>query len=259
VRTFHTGDLGRYGPDGLVLLDGRADRQVSVDGHRVELGEIDAIAARHPLVRQAIASFTAGPIGPVLTLLVTASGPLRDGELRAFLRQQLPAHAVPASVQVVGDFRLGPTGKVVTTDPVPAGEPAPAGPAAPVDPATPGDPAAPLTEGERALAAIEDTIREVLGRTIGPDENFFDAGLTSLSLVQLHEVSTRELSIALPVTAMFAHPNLRALRRFLSGSGGPGAAEVTVPNPTADPGRLRRIGSARRELRKRIRSESEPR
>lgn len=241
VRTFRTGDVGRYGTDGLVMLGGRADRQVSVDGHRVELGEIEAVALRHPLVRQAVASLTAGAIGPMLTLHVTASGPLPDGDLRTFLRQQLPAHAVPAAVQVVGDFRLGPTGKVVLTDPVPA------------------DPAAPLTEGERALAAIEDTIRDVLGRSIGPDENFFDAGLTSLALVQLHEVSTGELSTALPVTAMFAYPNLRALRRYLSGSGAPGTAEVAPPTLTADPSRVRRIGSARRELRRRIRSESEQR
>ena len=266
VRTFRTGDLGRYGPDGLVRLDGRADRQVSIDGHRIELGEIEASALRHPLVRQAVASLTVGAIGPMLTLQVTASGPLQDGDLRTFLRVLLPAHAVPVSVHVVGEFRLGPTGKVLPADP-PAGVPgstaggsdgtagAPPGgigDSAPVGSTAPST--GPLTEAERALVAIEDTIRGVLGRSIGPDENFFDAGLTSLALVQLHEVSTRELSTALPVTAMFAHPNLRALRRYLSG--GEVAAPAVANRPT-DAGQLRRIGSARRELRRRIRSESE--
>jgi hypothetical protein len=188
----------------------------------------------------------------MLTLQVTASGPLQEGDLRTFLRVLLPAHAVPVSVQVVGEFRLGPTGKVLPADPVPAGVPGSIGDSAPVGSTAPST--GPLTEAERALVAIEDTIRGVLGRSIGPDENFFDAGLTSLALVQLHEVSTRELSTALPVTAMFAHPNLRALRRYLSG--GEVAAPAVANRPT-DAGQLRRIGSARRELRRRIRSESE--
>lgn len=250
VRTFRTGDLGRYGADGLVRLDGRTDRQVSIDGYRIELGEVEATALRHPLVRQAIASLTHGAIGPLLTLRVTVSGPLRDSDLRTFLRDRIPAPAVPVSVQVVGEFRLGPTGKVLPCGPTlpsaPAGEPVGSRGAA--------GPGQPPPEPERALMAIEDTIRGVLGRSIGPDENFFDAGLTSLALVQLHEVSTRELPTALPVTALFAYPNLRALRRYLSGG------EVAVPaaaHRPADTGQLRRIGSARRELRRRIRSESE--
>ncbi|WP_320068798.1 non-ribosomal peptide synthetase [Micromonospora sp. RTGN7] len=251
VRTFRTGDLGRYGPDGSVWLDGRADRQVAIDGHRIELGEIEAGALRHPLVREALAAPAVRAIGPVLTLQVVTAGTLAEGELREFLRGLLPAYAVPVSVEVVDRLGVSRNGK-----PVPA-EPAGPPPADSADPADPEEPAASsgaaATDAERALTAIEETIRGVLGRPIGPDENFFDAGLTSLALVQLHEVSTRELATALPVTAMFAYPNLRAMRRYLSGGE---AAAPAVPVRSAG-GAVRRVGNARRELRKRIRSESE--
>jgi hypothetical protein len=100
--------------------------------------------------------------------------------------------------------------------------------------------------------AIERTMRGVLGRPIGRDENFFDAGLTSLALVHLHLESTRGLADPFPVTTMFAHPNLRALRRYLM-EGEPVAPPVA--DRTADGARLRQTGSARRELRKRLRSE----
>lgn len=112
----------------------------------------------------------------------------------------------------------------------------------------------PATQAQRVLQTVEFTIRAMLGRPIGPDENFFEAGLNSLALVRLHEVSTRELSIVVPVTVLFAHPNLRSLRRYLAGENAP----VTNPARSTDASQVRRIGRARRELRRRIRSESEP-
>lgn len=111
----------------------------------------------------------------------------------------------------------------------------------------------PHTAAEGAFHAIEVTIAVILGRSIGPDENFFEAGLTSLDLVRLHEVGTRQLTTELPVTAMFAYPNLRALRRHLAGDG-----TVVDLGGRAAASQTQRIGSARRELRKRNRSESEP-
>src|SRR5207249_2066560 len=34
-RTYRTGDLGRYLPDGAVSFHGRSDRQLKVRGHRI--------------------------------------------------------------------------------------------------------------------------------------------------------------------------------------------------------------------------------
>jgi hypothetical protein len=103
-----------------------------------------------------------------------------------------------------------------------------------------------------ALTAIERAICDVIGRSIGRDENYFDAGLTSLGLVRLHRASTRELADPFPVTVMFAYPNLRALHRYLV----EGETTPSAPERAGRASRLRGIGSARRELRQRIRTES---
>jgi len=54
-RLWRTGDQARWGSDGELEYLGRADRQVKVDGRRIELAGIEAVLARHPDVSQAAA------------------------------------------------------------------------------------------------------------------------------------------------------------------------------------------------------------
>src|SRR5262249_42751088 len=55
ARLYHTGDLGRFRPDGVIECLGRVDSQVKLRGFRIELGEIETILAQHPGVQQVIA------------------------------------------------------------------------------------------------------------------------------------------------------------------------------------------------------------
>ncbi|WP_433330214.1 acyl carrier protein [Spirillospora sp. CA-294931] len=93
---------------------------------------------------------------------------------------------------------------------------------------------------ERIGALIE----ELVGRRIAVGENFFEAGLTSLTLVRLHEAITERLDIDLPATALFTYPNLGALAAHLS--------EPSEPAPR-EPVRGGRTGGSRREVRARLR------
>ncbi|WP_336319935.1 amino acid adenylation domain-containing protein [Streptomyces lavendofoliae] len=47
-RLYRTGDFGRYTADGTIEFLGRRDGQVKINGHRVELGEIEATLSQHP-------------------------------------------------------------------------------------------------------------------------------------------------------------------------------------------------------------------
>ncbi|HLX08766.1 MAG TPA: amino acid adenylation domain-containing protein, partial [Thermoanaerobaculia bacterium] len=53
-RLYRTGDLGRWLPQGEIEFLGREDAQVKVQGHRVELGEIEAALLAHQQVRAAV-------------------------------------------------------------------------------------------------------------------------------------------------------------------------------------------------------------
>ncbi|HEY0602171.1 MAG TPA: amino acid adenylation domain-containing protein, partial [Herpetosiphonaceae bacterium] len=51
-RLYRTGDLARWRPDGTLDYLGRRDEQVKLRGFRIEIGEIEAVLAQHPAIRQ---------------------------------------------------------------------------------------------------------------------------------------------------------------------------------------------------------------
>jgi acyl-CoA synthetase (AMP-forming)/AMP-acid ligase II len=213
----HTGDLGRVGPDGLVYLDGRADRQVQLHGFRVELTAVESAAGRHPLVDHAVARLRTDNGHEALELDVSVSGPLDATEVIRYLRTALPPHAVPSVVRITGGTFLDHNNK----------------PAVAAEILMPGG--APAGEGPTEL--VMDAVRQVLGRTIPVDENFFDAGMTSLSVLRLCDALGRAVS----VTDLFEHTTVRALAGRLSHQPPAVARPATDPAPLAEAARRRRL------------------
>ncbi|WP_077191642.1 AMP-binding protein [Streptomyces lydicus] len=108
---YRTGD--RVGPagDGRSLVHlGRADQQVQVHGYRVELGEVEAALRALPGVRDAAVLPLATPGGLELTAAYTGAPGTAD-DLRAALRDRLPAYMVPATLTGLETFPLNPNGK----------------------------------------------------------------------------------------------------------------------------------------------------
>ncbi|MDH6626475.1 amino acid adenylation domain-containing protein [Streptomyces sp. LBL] len=197
-RLYRTGDLGRWRPGGAVDFLGRNDDQVKILGHRIELGEVRSVLATHDGLRDTVVIALPGPSGDLslVAYVVPADGaPCPDDEqLAAHCGQRLPHYMVPAVFVPVPLIPLNANGKLDRAAlPDPAASPRPAT----------GD--APLSIVEEAIGEIW---HEVLGRTAGPDDNFFRSGGNSILAIRLIAALQDEYEISLPVRVVFEHPTV---------------------------------------------------
>jgi amino acid adenylation domain-containing protein len=103
ARLYRTGDRARMLADGRLELLGRADRQVKVHGHRLELGEVEAALLAHPSIVDAAVALSGGS-DPHLRAYVVMDEPLDDEELRSFLGDRLPSYMLPSAFVPLDDL-----------------------------------------------------------------------------------------------------------------------------------------------------------
>ncbi|MEM7351561.1 MAG: amino acid adenylation domain-containing protein [Acidobacteriota bacterium] len=223
-RSYRTGDLGRFLPDGSAELAGRADRQIKIRGFRIEPAEVEARLAEHPLVDEARVELRDdAPGGHGLVAYVRAPSEVPNAaELRQHLSSLVPGYMVPVAYVVLESWPLDPRGKVDRS-----ALPPPTGAAA----TTVDSP--PRTPLEELLAGIWG---ELLGRSnISIGDSFFDLGGHSLLATQLVSRVRDALGVELPLRALFKQPTLEGLAAAIeSHRGSDQAAPPIEPGPRGD-------------------------
>jgi len=114
-RAFRTGDLVRLQPDGMLRHAGRADRQVKINGVRIEPAEIEAVLRAEPAVTDAavVVRREAGGITLLGFVVTTAEDePALLASLRQRLAAALPSTARPARLIVLDRLPTLPGGKI---------------------------------------------------------------------------------------------------------------------------------------------------
>jgi non-ribosomal peptide synthetase-like protein len=220
-RAYHSGDLVRADPRGLIFL-GRADDQVKLGGRRIELGEIDtALLALPDVVAAAAAVRTTAGGGEVLVgYLVPAPGSAGPDSrvARATLRTVLPAGLVPQLV-TVDALPLKTSGKVDRAA-LPWPGPGQSGPGQPD-----GEGAGPgaAVDADGTLGWLAGMWHELLGVPVERDADFFDLGGTSLATARL-VTRLRERYPEVSVADVYQTPRLTELAARLDELDGDRAA-----------------------------------
>lgn len=112
-RMYRTGDLGRLWADGTLEFCGRRDRQVKIDGQRVEIDEVEKVLAMHPDVIHAVVvhSETEGR-NPRLKGFWIARNPIGLESMRKFLDEKLPGYMVPSVLAELQEFPINANEKI---------------------------------------------------------------------------------------------------------------------------------------------------
>ena len=115
LRVYFTGDLARQTAAGVYVIVGRKDRQLKINGQRVEPIEIEGAIREMPGVLDvAVLPRTIGETTSLLGFVVAQPDARPDfiKGLRDMLRSRLPGYMIPARITLLDALPLLPGGKV---------------------------------------------------------------------------------------------------------------------------------------------------
>lgn len=212
-RMLLTGDLGRHRPEGILEVLGRRDRQIQVNGVRVEPAEVEAALLSHPRVRVCAVVAGHSPNGTARTLLAHVE--VADGidavELRRYLRSRLPSAMVPGVVRLSTCLPRLASGKVDLR----------------------GLPDAHPERGRKPDAVACTEVASAVTRYVAVElgvatpalsDDFFELGGDSLSAVRLLARLRERFGIELSLRDIFDHPTVGDLSGHIESVAGLGAA-----------------------------------
>ncbi|MEY4922115.1 MAG: hypothetical protein RLY17_832 [Pseudomonadota bacterium] len=183
-RGHRTGDLGKFDSQGEVVYLGRTDRQIKVNGVRIDPEEIEIALRTHPQISQALVRGFNEDDGStrLISYLVSPNAPVLTNEIRSFLCEKLPLSMIPSHFITVETLPKLPNGKLdFQRLPTPC----------PTRPALSYAYVQAANELEQELIEIW---QDVLGfRELGANDNFFDLGGSSLQAIQVRQIIRHRL------------------------------------------------------------------
>jgi hypothetical protein len=205
-RMYRTGDLVHRDPEGRLVYHGRSDEQVKLRGHRIELGEVEAVLCSCPGVRAAAVTVRAA--GTDRATLVAHLQPTDPDsapttqEVRRLAGRRLPEHSVPAEFRWMDALPLSLQGKVDKAR-LADGASRPAAPAGPE----------PATGLELEVGATVAGLLDV--EAVDFRESFFALGGNSLLAARLVARLMRTYQVDLPVAKWLSRPSVKGLAELI--------------------------------------------
>ncbi|GAA0193997.1 hypothetical protein GCM10009122_57140 [Fulvivirga kasyanovii] len=194
AKLYRTGDLGKMLSNGEIAYLGRIDSQVKVRGFRIELEDIESAINRHENVSEAVVVIKEADTDPQIVAYVIPKQHemTPEKELRQFLRKILPDYMVPTSIIKIDEFPLNHNGKLDKSK-LPW--------KVPVKNALATEDAIkvlsrPLS-GQQELIEIFRNCLSV--EEVNPEDDIFDLGATSLSLILITQEIKEKLGAEVPM------------------------------------------------------------
>ncbi|MBS2546767.1 non-ribosomal peptide synthetase [Catenulispora sp. NL8] len=207
-RLYRTGDVGFIDGDGLVHFLGRADHQVKIRGHRVELGEVEVALKSVPGIADAVVVVDDGDavskrlVGYLIGDPAAPTAPMTPDEIRASLAATLPEYMLPAAYVMLDRFPMTPNGKVDRLElkrrPV----------------------AVQGSDRTEARDAVEDSVLALWTQSLeaegfGVHDNYFLLGGNSLLALSLLTALEEAFDIKVDLSTLIQHPTVAGLSAWI--------------------------------------------
>lgn len=209
---YRTGDLVRWLPDGNLEFIGRVDKQVKINGIRIELNEIEMTIKENPLIRDVVVLERGKENEKSLVVFYSVIEKVEENTLVNALKNKLPSYMIPSAFVLVDEMPVTVNGKI----------------------------------DEKALFGIEEqqfkkggilkyslqgedsTLQKMLeiwmkilpNNAFGLHDSFFDAGGNSLSIIRLRNLINHTFQTQVSVQQLFVHHTLKQMSRLIDGEVG---------------------------------------
>ncbi|HVU95241.1 MAG TPA: amino acid adenylation domain-containing protein [Puia sp.] len=210
IPLYRSGDWAKWMPDGQLNFLGRRDEQVKINGHRIELAEVEAALLRLPGIANAAVLTVSEPapaatdeqlIPPYLLAVYQTRSNLNPATIREDLYALLPDYMIPRHFISLEALPLNANGKLdrkalaaaISAAVQPPGESAKKEAVTPI---------------EKALVG---TVNDLFpSRTVALSDNFFELGGDSIKAIVLAGL-LRKKGYDLPVRHILRYPDLNEM------------------------------------------------
>ncbi|MBE5806263.1 MAG: amino acid adenylation domain-containing protein [Clostridiales bacterium] len=197
---YKTGDLCRYGSNGVIEYIGRKDKQVKINGFRIELQEIEKNILQIPGINDALVKInTMNNNVSCLCAYLILEEEISEEEIKRALRKVLPEYMIPTQYVYMETFPITSNGKV-DKDKLPIYE------------EKENLFKSPKTEKEKILVEIIKQVIEI--EKVGVNQNFFNIGGDSIKAIQI-VARLGELGYELKVKDILTNPIINDMAKLI--------------------------------------------
>lgn len=200
---YKTGDIAKRSTDSLVEIMGRKDRQIKVNGIRIEPDDIRIHIMALEGVSDAVVLDHTDAGGDKYLVAYVVGENMDERQLKIQLSNVLPAYMVPAFIIILGQMPLTLNGKVDRK-------------ALPV-PVHVADHAAskPANAVEEKLAEIWSQVLKIEPAQVNVTESFFETGAHSLKLLLFINRVNKYYNVNIPIQEVLAKKTIQRISDYL--------------------------------------------
>lgn len=199
-KIYATGDVGLFYKSGKIKFLGRDDDQIKLNGYRIELSEIENTIIQNSSLKTVFADVRGTENNRKIYLYYLSNTDMSVEYFNTLTKQFLPDYMIPADFIRITEMPINPNGKIdkkLLPEPV-------------------------ISENLINLQAYNlyelkllPLFRDVLGKQIGFEDNFFQEGGDSLKAIELIVSLENALVMKINSSTLYQHSSVRELARYL--------------------------------------------